>query len=338
MRLLRSLAILALLALAVAGGLVAWDYHRFSQAPLDLQAARVIDIPLGTPFVQIVAMLRRDGYTHAHPLYWRALAWEMGVADRLHAGEYKLPTGETPRGLLARMARGDVVQHRFTIVEGWTFRELRAALAAETGLRQESAARSDADVMASLGAADVSPEGRFLPETYAWTKGMSDLQVLRRAHAAMAEALQQAWTARERETPLKSADEALVLASIVEKETGRADERPRIGGVFARRLKLRMKLQTDPTVIYGLGPAFDGNLTRRHLETDGPYNSYTRFGLPPTPIAMPGNDALQAATRPATGEELYFVARGDGSHEFTASLREHNAAVARYQLRSGTRH
>jgi UPF0755 protein len=334
MRIFRTLAALVLVGAAVAGALVVRDYHRFADTPLALpQGGRTLDIEPGTPFNRIVSKLRREGYTRAHPWYWRALAWEMGVADGLHAGEYALCRGETPRRLLARMARGDVVQHRFTIVEGWTFRELRAALAKDAGLKQETAARPEADLMEALGAAGRAPEGRFLPETYAYTKGMSDLQLLKRARAAMDDALAKAWAARNADTPLKSPDEGLILASIIEKETGRADERARIGGVFARRLKLGMKLQTDPTVIYGLGAEFNGNLTRKHLQADGPYNSYTRFGLPPTPIALPGKDALNAATRPAPGEDLYFVARGDGSHEFTASLREHNAAVARYQLR-----
>jgi UPF0755 protein len=186
--------------------------------------------------------------------------------------------------------------------------------------------------MARLGAGGMHPEGRFLPETYHYTRGLTDLDVLRRTYTAMQTALEAAWRKRAADVPLKTPYEALILASIVEKETGVAAERPQIAGVFARRLRLGMLLQTDPTVIYGLGSAFDGNLTRRHLETPTPYNTYTTAGLPPTPIALPGRDALEAAVNPAPGEALYFVAKGDGSHHFSATLAEHNRAVARYQL------
>lgn len=334
MRLIRALALLLLLAGVAAGAWLWRDYQRFAEAPLAIgEAEAVLEVPLGTPFLRIVAELRKRGYSAAHPLYWRALAWEMGVADGLHAGEYALAYGLTPRSLLQRMARGEVIQHRFTIVEGWTVRELRAALAREEALAHDSAALSEEELMARIGAAGVPAEGRFLPETYAYTRGRSDLELLKRAYTGLQETLARAWAGRDPDLPLATPDEALVLASIVEKETGKAEERARIAGVFVRRLKLGMRLQTDPTVIYGIGPAFDGNLTRRQLETDTPYNTYTRFGLPPTPIALAGADAIAAAVHPAPGDDLYFVARGDGSHAFSPSLREHNAAVARYQLR-----
>ncbi len=333
-RLLRWSVLLLLVAGVGIGAWVYTDYRRFADAPLALGAKeRVLDIRLGTPFTRIVAELERRGFTTAPTLYWRALAWEMRVAEGLHAGEYAIEQGLTPRSLLARMARGDVIQHRITLIEGSTFREQRLVLAMDSALEQRTAAMSDAEVMAAIGAPGVHPEGRFLPETYAYTKGMSDLDLLRRAYEAMQKALAEAWAQRVPDLPLDSPEQMLVLASIVEKETGRADERARIAGVFVRRLKIGMRLQTDPTVIYGVGPAFDGNLTRMHLRTDTPYNTYTRFGLPPTPIAAPGRDALRAVAKPADGEALYFVARGDGSHQFSASLREHNAAVAKYQLR-----
>jgi UPF0755 protein len=334
MKLVRRLLVLLLLG-AVAAGVWVWaDYSRFAAAPLAIEADEPpLDIALGTPFLRIVAELERRELSAAPPAYWRVLTWRMGVAGRLHAGEYGLEQGLTPRTLLAKLARGEVLQRRFTIVEGWTFRELRAALARAPALEHASEAMSDADIMARLDMAGVSPEGRFLPETYLYTRGTSDLELLRRAAAALDDTLARAWAGRDPALAPATQDQALILASIVEKETAQASERPRIAGVFARRLKLGMLLQTDPTVIYGLGTAFDGNLTRRHLETDSPYNSYTRPGLPPTPIAMPGKDAIEAALKPAPGQELYFVARGDGSHEFTASLAEHNAAVARYQLR-----
>jgi UPF0755 protein len=266
---------------------------------------------------------------------WQVLARELGAAGKLQVGEYALDAGTSPRTLLEAMRDGRVVRRMFTIVEGWNIRDLRAALAKAPQLGQETAALDDAALMKALGHAGQHPEGRFLPETYAWVRGDSDLDVLKRAHAAMAKALDEAWAARAADTPLTSKDEALVLASIVEKETGIAEERPAIAGVFARRRKIGMRLQTDPTVIYGMGAAYAGNIRRSDLDTDTPYNTYTRAGLPPTPIAMPGAAALRAATRPAPGDALYFVAVGDGSgrHVFSASLDAHNDAVRAYLQR-----
>ncbi|HSX61445.1 MAG TPA: endolytic transglycosylase MltG [Tahibacter sp.] len=330
---LRAFFALLLIALAAGGWWVWRDWTAFVDTPLRVGEAAVLDVPSGASFAAIRRQIRDAGFSDAHDLYWRALAQRMGVASRLRAGEYAVPPGTTPRELLRRMAAGDVIRHRFTIVEGWTFRQLRSALAAETGVRQSLATLSDAEIMRKLGAGADHPEGRFLPETYLWTRGDSDVDLLRQAHEAMTRALDQAWTARAPDLPLESAYQALILASIVERETGKADERPAIAGVFVRRLRLGMKLQTDPTVIYGLGSSFDGNLRRRDLDTDTPYNTYTRVGLPPTPIALPGAAALRAAVQPAPGDALYFVARGDGSHEFSANLDAHNRAVARYQLR-----
>lgn len=329
----RVLAWLVLLGLAAGGWLLWQDWNRFVDAPLRVESAAVLDVPTGASFAAIRRQIREAGFSDAHDLYWRALAQRMGVASRLRAGEYAVSPGTTPRELLRRMSIGDVIQHRFTIVEGWTFRQLRTALAGENGLRQTLTTQSDAEIMRELGAAAEHPEGRFLPETYVWTRGDSDLQVLRRSFDAMRKTLDEVWAARAPELPLESPYQALILASVVERETGKAEERPQIAGVFARRLRLGMKLQTDPSVIYGLGASFDGNLRRRDLETDTPYNTYTRTGLPPTPIALPGLAALRAAVQPAPGNALYFVARGDGSHEFSADLDAHNRAVARYQLR-----
>lgn len=324
---------LLLISLAVAGWFAWQAADRFADTPLRAGAPVVLDVPAGASFAAIRRQIREAGLSDAHDLYWRVLAQRMDVATRLKAGEYAVPVGTTPRELLRRMAAGDVIQHRFTIVEGWTFRQLRAELANVAGLRQSLTARSDSEIMRELGAGADHPEGRFLPETYTWTRGDSDLDLLRRAHQAMARALAETWAARAPELPLESPYQALTLASIVERETGKAVERPAIAGVFVRRLRLGMKLQTDPTVIYGLGAGFDGNLRRRDLDTDTPYNTYTRTGLPPTPIALPGLAALEAAVHPAPGDALYFVARGDGSHEFSPSLDAHNRAVARYQLR-----
>lgn len=320
------------LIVAVAAGIIAYrDYSAFAQAPL-VQTATSLDVPIGTQLPGILRELEQQGVRTGQSLYWRLLARQMGVAGRLHAGEYALEAGISPRGLLAKMAAGEVVQHHFTIVEGWTFAQLRDALARDAGLKQTLATRDDASIMRALGAADTAAEGWFLPETYNYVKGMDDLDVLRRAHEAMIKALDKLWPARDPDINLQSPYQALILASIVEKETGRPDERPQIAGVFLHRLKIGMRLQTDPTVIYGLGAAFDGNLRRADLDTDTPFNTYTRDGLPPTPIALPGIAALSAVLHPATSDALYFVARGDGSHEFSPTLEAHNRAVAKYQL------
>lgn len=330
--LLKLLSTLVLLA-AIVGGVFLWsEWNRFSDAPLRGSADAVLDVPPGSSFAAIRRQIRDAGLSDAPDAYWRGLAQSMGVAGKLQAGEYAVPAGTSARELLQRMATGDVIRHRFTIVEGWTFKQVRAALAQEAGLRQTLASTGDAEIMQKLGAGSEHFEGRFLPETYTWTRGDSDQDILARAYKAMQRALAETWDKRSAGLPLDSAYQALILASIVERETGRKEERPAIAGVFARRLKLGMKLQTDPSVIYGLGASYDGNLRRRDLDTDTPYNSYTRTGLPPTPIAMPGLAALQATVNPAPGEALYFVARGDGSHEFSATLDAHNRAVARYQL------
>ena len=328
---------LILLALLAAAGALAYGwigFSRFSQSPLSVQGAgQSLDVGRGSSLKEIVAQLHAQGVTAAHPLYWRLLAEQLRVSGRLHAGEYALAPGMTPRDLLSNMAAGKVLQRNFTIVDGWTFRDLRQALTKADKLRQDGAALDDASVMEKIGAAGEMPEGRFLPETYAYVKGDSDLDILRRAHAAMSKTLDGLWAQRDKDLPLVSPYEALILASIVEKETGRADERPRIAGVFVRRLRTHMLLQTDPTVIYGMGESYAGNIHKSDLTTDTPYNTYTRPGLPPTPIALPGRPALEAALHPASGSELYFVSRGDGSHVFSSSLEEHNRNVACYQLK-----
>lgn len=329
------LAGLGALGLAALAAMLAFEAanRRFADTELAGTGPGVaIVIPRGTSFDGIVARLTEAGHTTASRHHWYWLAARMDIARRLKAGEYALGPGTTPRDLLARMARGEVVQHRFTIIEGWTFRDLRAALARDPVLVPTIEGRSSEDVMALIGAPGVPAEGRFLPDTYLFPRGTRDVDVLRRAYRAMDRALDAAWNARAPGLPLANRDELLVLASIVEKETGRAAERRQVAGVFTRRLRLGMRLQTDPTVIYGLGEAFDGNLTRAHLEADTPWNTYTRGGLPPTPIAMPGRAALAAAADPRETDALYFVSRGDGSHHFSATLDEHNAAVRRYQL------
>jgi len=338
----RNIVVVALLLLLGAAAFGAWmwqRYDRFADRPIaGLRADDNVMVESGDSFAKVLRKLRQHGASEGSDLEWQLLARCMDAAGRLKVGEYALQPGLTPRRLLQDMRDGKVVQHRVTLVEGWNIRQVRAVLKNATPLLQKTAQMDDAELMAALGHAGQHPEGRFLPETYVYTRGESDLDVLRRAHDAMDKALATAWRDRAVDLPLGSADEALILASIIEKETGNADERRQIAGVFVRRLKLGMKLQTDPTVIYGLGSNYDGNIRRADLLADTPYNTYTRTGLPPTPIAMPGRASLQAAVDPADGDALYFVALGDGSgrHAFTASLDEHNAAVARYlqQLRA----
>ncbi|MGH8040485.1 MAG: endolytic transglycosylase MltG [Rudaea sp.] len=330
----RRLAVVAgLIALAalVAGIWLYRDFRRFTDSPLT-ESATMIDVAFGTSLPGIVRDLQARGIRTGLTLYWRVLARRMGVGDRLHAGEYALDVGITPRGLLAKMAAGEVIQHRFTIVEGWTFAQLRNALVHAVDLKQTLSSIGDADIMRMLDAGGTPPEGWFLPETYQFVKGMSDADILRRAHTAMQRELDRLWDARAPELPLTSKYQVLILASIVEKETARADERAKIAGVFEHRLQLGMRLQTDPSVIYGLGSAYDGKIHSRDLTTDTPYNTYTRAGLPPTPIALPGMAALEAVLHPQTTDALYFVARGDGTHEFSATLEAHNRAVEKYQL------
>ncbi len=254
-----------------------------------------------------------------------------GIDRTIKAGNYEVAAGVTLPQLLAKLTQGDVTQDSLTIVEGSTFAELRAQLQSNRNVLPMSPPLSDADLMARLGQPGIAPEGWFFPDTYYFAAGSSELALLRRANALMRARLDAAWAARAADLPFREPYEALVLASIVEKETGRAADRPLIASVFVNRLRLGMRLQTDPTVIYGLGPRFDGNLRRRDLETDTRWNTYTRDGLPPTPIALPGQRALEAVLNPPPTQYLYFVARGDGTSEFSTNLADHNRAVARFQ-------
>ncbi|HKR75630.1 MAG TPA: endolytic transglycosylase MltG [Rhodanobacter sp.] len=328
-------AILVLLLTLMGVAVWGWfDFSRFSSAPLHVTApGESVDIARGSSFKEIVLQLRSQDLTTAPPLYWRLLAMQMQVAGRLHAGEYATPAGITPRQLLANMAAGRVLQRNFTIVDGWTFHEVLAALGNAEKLKHETTGLDDATIMQKIGAAGEQPEGRFLPETYAYVKGDSDLDILKRAHAAMVKTLDELWPGRDKDLPLATPYDALILASIVEKETGRADERAKIAGVFVRRLENHMLLQTDPTVIYGMGVSYQGKIHKVDLTTDTPYNTYTRPGLPPTPIALPGKPAIVAALHPEPGTALYFVARGDGTHVFADTLAEQSRNVACYQLK-----
>ena len=324
-------------ALAVVlSGVAGWiAFDRWRNAPLAIGAEAVrIEIPKGQALAVTARKLAEQGVLE-HPRWLILYARATGADARVRAGEYELTPGATPITLLELLQSGRVVQHAVTFVEGATFRDLRRILAGNEALHHVLADQDDATVMRSLGEAGQAPEGLFFPDTYLFGKGTSDLDVLRQARARMRDEIEQAWSARAEDLPYAMPYEALVLASIVEKETALGSERARIAGVFTERLRRGMRLQTDPTVIYGLGAAFDGNLRRSDLERDGPYNTYTRTGLPPTPIAMPGRDALQAAVRPDERGELYFVATGlpDGSHAFSRTHAEHQAAVRDYLVR-----
>ena len=325
---------LAIIIVAV-GATVFWQRTQgFGQRTLVLDAAeRVLLIESGDGFNAVLAKLRRLGVVQGSDLEWKLLSREMGVAGRMQVGEYAITSGLSPREILDRLSRGEVIQRKFTIVEGWSFRDLRTALAGDVLLRRSSQGLLDKQVMDKLGRAGVFPEGRFLPETYVYTRGTDDIAILDRAAKAMDVALAEAWESRKPRLPLASSDEMLTLASIVEKETGLASERPQIAGVFVRRLEKGMRLETDPTIIYGMGSSYAGNIRKRDLQTDTPYNTYLRVGLPPTPIAMPGKAALQAVAQPSDGDAIFFVARGNGAHYFSATYAEHSAAVRKYQLK-----
>nr|WP_124222015.1 endolytic transglycosylase MltG [Tibeticola sediminis] len=309
------------------GGAGLWWIHQ----PLPISGEAVdLSIEPGTP-PRAVAQAVADAGVPVSPLALYAWFRLSGQARQIRAGNYALEPGTTPRSLLRKLVRGEESLRTLTIVEGWNWRQVRAALAQASDLRADSRALDDATLMQALGRPGVAPEGRFFPDTYTYAKGASDLSILARAMRAMDHQLAAAWALRASDLPLASAEEALILASIIEKETAREQDRRLIAGVFINRLRRGMPLQTDPTVIYGLGERFDGNLRKRDLQTDTPWNTYTRSGLPPTPIAMPGRASLLAAVQPATTDAIYFVARGDGSSHFSATLEEHNRAVNRYQ-------
>ena len=325
----RFLGLVLLAAVLAAGG--AWWWLN---APLRLDllpGAQVLDLEIepGITANAVAGTVTDSGVMVPTPLLqaWFRLS---GQARQIKAGSYEVTTGTTPRSLLSMLVRGDQALKSITLVEGWSFTQVRAALQKAEQLAPDSAALSPEMVMEKLGLAGVHPEGRFFPDTYTYAKGASDLAVLKRAARAMDKRMDAAWALRSPDTPLKTPVEALILASIVEKETGKPADRAQIAGVFTNRLRIGMRLQTDPTVIYGLGDKFDGNLRKRDLQADTPYNTYTRAGLPPTPIAMPGRAALLAAVQPAQTKALYFVALGDGSSAFSASLDEHNRAVNKY--------
>jgi UPF0755 protein len=333
---MRRLSIrLAVLALVAAGACAVW-FAWFALSPLRLASAPLdVSIETGSSMKQVSRRLAESGAGFA-PWQFTLLARLCGSAAAIKAGSYEIEAGTTPLGLLDQLTRGDVSQGELALIEGWSFRQVRAALDQHPALRHDSRDLSEGEILRRIGAAEAAAEGLLFPDTYLFHKNSSDLDLLRRAYRAMQARLEREWSARDPATPFASAYEALTLASIVEKETGVAADRGRIAAVFVNRLKSGMPLQSDPTVIYGLGSAFDGNLRKPDLQRDTPYNTYTRPGLPPTPIALPGLGALRAALNPTPGDHFYFVARGDGSSEFSRTLDEHNRAVARYQKRRGS--
>ena len=341
---MKRIAIILLIAAALLAGLATagiWQMNRFMTSEVNLPAdSAAFEIPPGSSFAAVTGKLVDKGIID-NDFWFRLYARWSGAAGGIHAGEYIIAQGATPKSLLEQFTSGAVRLYSFTIIEGWNHRDLLQALHAHDAIDATMTEEDWPVLMESLGAQVTYPEGLFLPETYRFPRNTTDRDVLAQAYRQMMRVVDEEWQARSESAPVDTPYEALILASIVEKETARADERSRIAGVFARRLEKRMRLQTDPTVIYGIGPGFNGNLTRKDLRTDTPYNTYTRHGLPPTPIAMPGRAAINAALNPAAGEELFFVATGlgDGGHTFSVTKAEHDAAVGEYlkQLRKNRR-
>jgi UPF0755 protein len=329
--LLKTLFALVFFGTLAAAGYGAW----YATTPVPVGELPVqFEIPQGAGFRVATRRIEQAGIAVGGPRF-EILARVLGRDQGIKAGSYELAAAPTPLELLYKLTRGDVTQDEVRLTEGWTFRQVRAALDASPSLRHDSRGMDDAQLLKRLGAGQSHAEGLFFPDTYLFAKGTSDLHVLRRAYRVMQRHLAQEWQARDPASPYGSPYEALIMASLVEKETGRAAERELIAGVLVNRLRAGMLLQVDPTVIYGLGEKFDGNLKKIHLQTDGPYNTYTRAGLPPTPIAAPGLASLRAALKPAKTAALYYVSRGDGTSEFSRTLEEHNRAVRKYQLNAG---
>jgi UPF0755 protein len=328
MRLFRAGLLLAMLAAMCAAAWLAY----FAFKPIDVPPnARTFNVDHGRSLRSVSEQFAHAGLISDH---WSFLLFArlMGAAGEIKAGSYEVGEQIAPYRLLEKIVRGEFAQAELRFIEGWTFAQLRSVLDGHPALKHDSTALSNAQILERLGIDKKSPEGLFFPDTYYFAVASSDLALLKQAYSKMQTKLQALWEQRAQGLPLNNAYEALIFASIVEKETGRNDERDRVAAVFVNRLKRSMRLQTDPTVIYGLGPSFDGNLRRRDLQTDNSYNTYTRFGLPPTPIAMPGEASIRATLNPAQSQALYFVARGDGSHQFSSNLMEHNRAVNKFQL------
>ena len=326
---------ISIILLSVAAAWLMMELRHFTDTPLQVpeEGATYLLEP-GTSFNTMAADLERRGYI-SNALYLRLMARWNQVGGNIKAGEYHIAPGTRPEELLNLLVAGKVVSYSVTLIEGWTFQEALAAIQRHAAVKAVTSELSEAEIMKQLGREGEHPEGRFLADTYQFNRGTTDLAILKRAANALDQLLAQEWDQRAPDLPYKDPYQALILASIVEKETGLASERPEIAGVFVRRLKKGMKLQTDPTVIYGMGERFDGNIRRRDLKEDTPYNTYVHSGLTPTPISLPGRDAVHAVLHPNESKSLYFVAKGDGSgsHHFSATLEEHNRAVRKYQLK-----
>ena len=334
-RLLKSAFVLLL---AILGGayLLIQDARRVLEMPLRLEQPQSHEIVSGTPLNAVTAALQARGIVE-HPrlgIYLSLYARITGLASELKAGEYELTPGMSGLDALRLFTSGKVLLHELKLIEGWTAEQALQAIAADPNLRHTLDLGAGADWMAAIDQKGQHPEGQLFPDTYRFPKGTTDVAFLRRAHAAMQTVLQSEWERRASDLPYDTPAQALIMASIVEKETGVAAERPTIAGVFVNRLRIGMRLQTDPTVIYGMGRRYDGNIRRADLTSDTPYNTYTRHGLPPTPICLPGRAAIHAALHPAQTRALYFVARGDGSHTFSETLQAHNAAVRQFLMQS----
>ena len=326
---LKTLFALVVLAVAAVAGYGAW----YLGSPVTIRQYPVeVEIPRGAGFRAAVEQLEKSGVAMRR-YEFEVLARSMDKVRDIKAGSYEIAAPVTPIQLLQKLTRGDVSQAEVRLIEGWTFAQFRAALDASPDLRHDTKGLDEAQILERLRVAEKHPEGLFFPDTYLFGKGSSDLAVLRRSYRALQRHLKEEWEARDARVPYRTPYEALIMASIIEKETGQAGERDLIGGVLVNRLRIGMRLQVDPTIIYGLGATFDGNLKRNHLAEDGPYNTYTRAGLPPTPIAMPGLASLRAAMRPGKTDAMYYVSKNDGSSHFSRTLEEHNRAVTRYQLR-----
>ncbi len=323
---MRNLLIIIVFILSVGSGTAYYAYSPLTPATLPME----FSLNQGSSLSAVARQFEKQGLL-SQPRLFVLMARLMGRAEKIKAGIYQLDHAVSPLELLDIITQGNVSKSQLTIIEGWNFRQLRSALNASSNLRHDTQALSDSEILQRIGAFESHPEGLFFPDTYYVAVGSSDLELLKFAYRMMQQHLNEAWQGRSPDLPLAAPYQALILASIVEKETGTAADRAMIAGVFTNRLRIHMMLQTDPAVIYGLGEAFDGNLRRRDLTTDTPYNTYTRGGLPPTPIALPGRDALNAALHPAKTDALYFVARGDGSSKFSSNLAEHNRAVNHYQ-------
>ncbi len=332
---IRKLVVLLLIGLFSAAlllGYSAWKFDSALKQPLNLTQEQLLDVPAGATPTGTFNRLEADGVLDG--AFWLRLYWRFNLDGQpLHSGEYRMTPGMTAQGLIGLWQRGEVVQYSLTLVEGWNFRQVRSALAKHEKIVQTLSGLSDSEVMDKLGHPGVFPEGRFFPDTYRFVRGMTDVEFLKKAYNRLDDVLAQEWSKRAADAPYTEPYQALIMASLVEKETGVPEERGQIAGVFVRRLKVGMLLQTDPTVIYGLGERYNGKLTRAHLKEANPYNTYMISGLPPTPIAMVGREAIHAALNPVPGSSLYFVARGDGSHVFSDDLDAHNAAVREFQLK-----